>query len=372
MGAGAHEAHSDGDGVTVDNTRLESLLHAMERVAASAIHLVPGRPPCMRVQRRVVELEEDPISAEQIDEFVRDLLFSDHREALAAVGQVEVLYMGRDGRRYRAGITECAGVRSMTMRPLPTAVPTFEGLELPDQVASMARHRSGLVLTAGFFGSGKTTTLAALVNVLNADPSRHIATIEDAIEFVHAPDAALLHQQEIGAHVTSAVEGVRQAVAMGVDTIVLSEVRDRETLDEVLAAVESGCLVFCGVESGSVIGALSEIVLGAPLEERARLRTRLARALRGVTAQYLLPRAHRTGRVAVVEILVGSPAVRTAIRAGNFQELPGIMHRCRGLGMQTGEAALRALQAAHLVSDEDAQLYLPQRDGQAAAAASAR
>ncbi len=356
----------------MDNTRLESLLQAMERVAASAIHLVPGRPPCMRVQRRVVELEGDAVSAEQIDEFVRDLLFSDHRDMLAAVGQVEVLYMGGDGRRYRAGVTECAGARTLTMRPLPTEVPTFDELELPDQVASMARHRSGLVLTAGFFGSGKTTTLAAIVNVLNADPSRHIVTIEDAIEFVHAPDAALLHQQEIGAHVTSAIEGIRQAVDMGVDTIVLSEVHDLATLNEVLAAVESGCLVFCGVEAGSVIGALTEIVLGAPLEERARLRTRLARVLRGVTAQYLLPRAHRSGRVAVVEILVGSPAVRNAIRSGNFQELPAVMHRCRGLGMQTGEAALRALQAAHLVSDEDAQLYLQHRDNSPSTVANAR
>ncbi|MCA8952766.1 MAG: Flp pilus assembly complex ATPase component TadA [Planctomycetes bacterium] len=354
----------------MNNSRLEPLLQAMERVSASAIYLVPGRPPCMRVQRRVVELDARSVSADQIDEFVRDLLFTDHRETLASTGQVEVLYLGQDGRRYRAVVTECGGKRTMTLRPLPTKVPTFEALELPDQVAGFARHRSGLVLTGGFFGSGKSTLLAAIVDVLNADPTRHIVTIEDAIEFVHRPDAALLHQQEIGVHVENAIGGIRQAVAAGVDTIVVSEVHDRETLNEVITAVESGALVFCGVESGSVVGALTEVVLRAPLEERARLRTRLARALRGVTAQYLLPRAHRSGRVAVVEILVGSPAVRGAIRSGNFQELPGIMHRCRGLGMQTAEAALRALQSAHLVSDEDAQLYLPQREGQSGAAPS--
>ncbi|MCR9244926.1 MAG: ATPase, T2SS/T4P/T4SS family [bacterium] len=351
----------------MENNGFESLLHALEGVNAAAVHLVPGRAPCMRVQRRIVELDGDVVTAEQVDDLVRDLLFSDHRQALTATGQVEVLYMARDGRRYRAAFTECAGARTMTLRPLPTEVPTLESLELPAQIAGFTRHRTGLVIAAGFFGSGKTTTFAAIVDALNGDPTRHIMTIEDTIEFVHQPGHALLHQQEIGAHVSTAVAGVRQAVAAGADTIVVSKITDLATFEAVLDAVESGCLVFCGVEAGSVVGALTEVVLQAPIEDRARLRTRIARALRGVTAQYLLPRAHRSGRVAVVEILVASPGTRAAIRAGKFQELPQIMHRCRGLGMQTAEAALHALQASHLVSDEDAQLYLPQRDGRAVA-----
>jgi len=368
VGVGANERHSTGDEVIVDITQLEKLLQAMERVSASAMHLVQGRPPSLRVQRRVVELEENTLTGEQIDEFVRDLLFSDHREALSATGHVEVLYMARNGRRYRAAIAECSGERSLTLRPLPTTVPTIEELELPDQVATLTHHRSGLILVAGFFGSGTSSTLAALVDVLNRDPSRHIVTVEGAIEYVHPPGAALLHQQEIGVHVTSALEGIRQAVAMGVDTIIVPELRDPETIDAAISAVESGCLVFCGVESGSVVGALTSLVLSAAVEDRARLRTRLSRALRGVTAQSLLQRAHSTGRIAAVEVLVGSPAVRAAIRGGNLQDLPGIMHRCRGLGMQTGEAALRALLAAHLVNEDEAQLYLPQREHAAAPA----
>jgi len=335
----------------------------MQRIGASSMHLVPGRPPSLRVQRRVVELDESLVTVEQIEEFVQDLLFSDHRELLVERGQVEVLYMGRDGRRYRACVAECAGQRSLTMRPLPSAVPTLEELELPGQVAALARHGSGLVLCAGFFGAGKSTTLAALVNELNQDAGRHIVTIEDSIEFIHESGFALLHQQEIGTHVNSAVEGIRQAVALGADTIVLSELQGSDMIEAVLSAVESGCQVFCGVESGSVVGALNDLVLSVPRESRSRLCARISRILCGVTAQFLLPRSHRAGRVAVVEVLVASPAVRVAIRDGRFQELPDIMHRCGGVGMQTAQAALHALELAHLVNPGDVQLYLSANDG---------
>lgn len=347
----------------MDDTKLEANLAAMQRIGAATMHLVSGRPPSVRVQRRVVELDAPAVTAEQIDEFVRDLLFSDHRKVLAARGQVEVLYMGRDGLRYRVSVAECAGARSLTMRSLPTVVPTLQGLELPDQVGALTRYRSGLVLVAGFFGSGKSTTLAALANVVAQDPTRNIVSIEDSIEFVHESTHALVHQQEIGTHVDSAVEAIQQAVAAGADTILLSEFEGHDVLEAVLAACEAGCLVFCGVESGSVVGAISELSLTAPSEERARLRTRMARVLRGVTAQYLVPRAHKSGRIAVVEVLVGSPAVRAAIRKGALQDLIGIMHRYRGIGMQTTRAALYALHAAHLINPEDAQLHAAGREG---------
>ena len=346
----------------MDAKRLETLLQAMNRAGASALHLVPGRSPQLRVQRRLVAGEGDVVAAEDVDELIRDMLFSDQRERLAQCGQVEVLYVARGGCRYRATIAEAESTHSLVLRPVPATAPKLEGLDLPDQIAAFARARAGLVLVAGFFGSGKSTTLAAMVGSLNADAARHVVTIEDAIEFVHPPGNALLHQREVGVHVASAAVGIRQAVAMGIDTLVVSELHNPETLDAAITAVESGCLVICGVEAGSVVGALSELVLQASVEDRARLRTRLARVLRGVTAQNLLQRSHRPGRVAVVEILVANPAVRAAIRLGNMAELPGIMQRCRGLGMQTADIALRGLLAAHLVSQEDALIHAADRD----------
>jgi twitching motility protein PilT len=346
----------------VDTQRLETLLAAMTRVGASALHLVPGRSPALRVQRRFVAGDETLVQPTDIEELLRDLLFADHREQLEQSGHVEVLYVARSGRRYRATVADIGGTGSLVLRPLPEGTPKLENLELPEQVGAFARGRSGFVPVAGFFGSGKSTTLAALVGVLNQDPTRHIVTIEDTIEFVHENGAALLHQREVGTHVATAAAGIQQAVATGVDAIVVGEIRDAEALDAAITAAESGCLVLGGVEAGSIVGALTELSLMVVPEERPRLRVRLSRALRGAMAQSLLQRSHRVGRVAVVEILVANPAARTAIRNGSLKDLQGIMHRCRGLGMQTADIALRALLARHLVTQEEALLHATDRD----------
>ncbi|MBL8739136.1 MAG: Flp pilus assembly complex ATPase component TadA [Planctomycetes bacterium] len=346
----------------MDTKRLESLLAAMTRVGASALHLVPGRAPALRVQRRFVGGDETPVSAGDVEELTRDMMFADHRQQLATRGHVEVLYVARSGRRYRATIAEAFGQSSLVLRPVPEAPPELATLELPEQVAAFARCRSGLVLVAGFFGGGKSTTIAAMVEAMAQDPSRQIVTIEPSIQFVHRSAAAMLHQREVGTHVATAADGVRQAMATGAEVVVVTELSDQATVEAALAAAESGCLVLAGVEAGSIVGALTELVAMAPLEERARQRTRLARVLRAAMAQSLLHRSHRAGRVPVVEVLVGSGAVRAAVRKGNLQDLPAIMQRCRSLGMQTTDVSLRSLLSRHLVTQEEALLHAVDRD----------
>ena len=346
----------------MDAKRLEALLAAMARVGASALHLVPGRPPALRVQRRFVAGDATPVAAADIDELTRDLLFSDHRERLATFGHVEVLYVARNGKRCRATVAQADGQCSLVLRPVPELPPKLTDLELPPQVGGFARCRAGLVAVAGFFGSGKSTTLAAIVEACSQDAGLHIVTIEDSIQFVHQDCPALLHQREVGTHVATAAAGVQQAVAAGVDVIVVAQLDDAATLDAAVAAAEAGCLVFVGVEAGSIVGALAQLTALVPIEARPRLRTRLARALRGVTAQSLLHRSHTPGRLPVVEILVNSQAVRTALRAGRLQELPAIMQRCRSLGMQTMDNALRSLLGQHLVTQDEALLHAVDRD----------
>ncbi len=346
----------------MDTKRLEDLLAAMTRVGASALHLVPGRPPALRVQRRFVTGDETPVQSSDIDELTRDMLFSDHRGQLALRGHVEVLYVARNRRRYRAMVAVAGGQSSLVLRQVPEVPPQLAALDLPEQVAAMTRSRSGLVAVAGFFGSGKSTTLAAIVEALNQDPSRHIVTIEDSIQFVHQNGSALLHQREVGTHVASAADGIRQAMASGADVIVVGAVEDARSLAAAIAAAESGCLVFVGVEAGSIVGAISGLAGMVPIEERPRLRTRLSRALRACIAQSLLHRSHKGGRIPVVEVLISNAAVRAAIRKGSLQDLPTIMQRCRGLGMQTTDLALRSLLARHLVTQDEALLHASSRE----------
>ena len=299
----------------MDTARLDALLAATTRLGASALHLVPGRAPSLRVQRRFVAGDETAVEVVDVEELTRDMLFSDHRELLEKQGFVEVLYVSRSGARYRATAALNNGVTSLVLRPLPAESPQLAALEMPDQVGAFTRCRQGLVAVGGFFGSGKSTTLAAIVDACNSDGSRHIVSIEDSIQVVHQNNAALLHQREIGRHVVSAAEGVRQAVAFGADVVVLSEIHDFEVLDAVLTAAESGCLVFAGVEAGSIVGVLVAMASLAAVEDRPQMRTRLAKSLRGVTAQSLLHRSHKGGRVPVVEVLVASAAVEQRGRA---------------------------------------------------------
>ena len=329
----------------MDTTRLETLLTAMTRVGASALHLVPGRAPALRVQRRFVSGDETSVQQADVDELLRDMLFSDHREQMARCGHVEVLYVSRSGRRYRASAAEAFGHCSLVLRPVPEVPPRLESLELPEQVAGFARCRSGFVAIAGFFGAGKSTTLAGLVEQL-----------------MHQNGAALLHQREVGTHVASVAAGVRQAVASGACVLVIGELRCGEALDAAITAAESGCLVFAGVEAGSIQGAITELSALVPLEDRPRLRTRLSRVLRGATAQSLLHRSHKAGRIPVVEVLVGSPAARAIVRKGALGDLQALMQRCRGLGMQTMDISLRSLLARHLVGQDEAMLHATDRD----------
>lgn len=346
----------------MDTTRLDTLLAATTRMGATALHLVPGRAPSLRVQRKLVAGDETPVQPGDVEELTRDMLFSDHREQLEQRGFVEVLYVSRAGARYRATISSNNGEYSVVLSPVPMEAQKLEELELPEQVGAFTRLRHGFVAVSGFFGAGKSTTLAAIVDACSGDADRHIVSIEESIQVVHQSNSALLHQREVGRHVVSTAEGVRQAVASGADVVVVSEVQDLATLDAVLTASESGCLVFAGIEAGSIIGAIVEMTSLAAIEDRPRMRARLARSLRGVMAQSLLNRSHKGGRVPVVEILVASPAVRAAIRTGRLRDLPAIMRRCRGLGMQTTDAALRGLLNQHLVLEEEALLHATNRD----------
>jgi Tfp pilus assembly pilus retraction ATPase PilT len=330
--------------MTMSTPRLDALLQALHAQGGAALHLQPGAAPALRRQRRLHQLPEPPVSASWLDECIRDLLFADHRRVLQQQGHVEVLYVDAAGRRYRVLVCEQEGRHAVILRPVPAVPARLEQLRLPQVIQAQVQQRAGLLLVGGHAGSGKGTTLQALIVALQQDPTRHIVTVEAAIECVHPPGAALLHQREVGVHVQSAVAGIQQAIAVGADALVVTAALDQAAVDAAIAAAEAGCLVVVGMEAGSAAGALNALLSPVAMEQRPRLRARLARVLRMATAQQLVVVAPAGGRRAAVEVLVGSPAVRRAIRSGQFGELPELMDRQHGLGMQSMAKALRELQ----------------------------
>ncbi|MBL8726310.1 MAG: hypothetical protein JNK49_19860 [Planctomycetes bacterium] len=327
----------------MQNQRLNALLEVLRRADAAALHLAPGLAPCMRLAGRIVPIEAQSWSADEITELVRDLLFADHRQFLHDHGFVEVLYVAGDGRRFQATVADHAGVPSLVLQALGAAPPRLADLGLPNQVALLAQVRSGLIVVAGGFGSRRDDTCQAIVDAWNQDAARHVATFEASITCVHPPAAALLHQRQVGMHTTCVAEGVAQALALGADSLAVWAANDADDLDAVLSAAEAGCAVLLNSSAGSVTGALQQILTLAPLDNRTRARTRLARVLRGVLAQQQVTVPNRTSSAVIAEVLMVTGGVRAAIRSGNLHELPGLMERGRGHGMQTRGMALADL-----------------------------
>jgi len=346
----------------METKELEQMLVSMTRAGASSLHLIPGHAPCVRVQGKFIHSEYDDLAADAIEDLTRDLLFEDHRARLDRDGQVEVLYVSRARQRFRTTVLKQECGLSLLLRPVPDNAPKLTELQMPPQVASFVQYRNGLVMVTGSFGSGKSTTMAALVDQFNHETACHVATIEDPIEYLHPQGLALLHQREIGPHVKDYATGIQQAMRIGAEVIFISELSDGVALSAALDAVESGSLVLAGFDASSVVGACMELPMLMSEADRARTRVRLAESLRAVTTQALLPCAHQQGRVPMVEVLISNSAVKAAISEGDYKVLPAIMDRCRGLGMQTADVALRALLSQHLITPEEAMQHAANRE----------
>ena len=341
---------------------LELLLSGVVRADASTLHLAAGHRPSMRLKGRLVCSDEDPIAAIDLESLSKDFLFDDHRTRLDRGEEVEFLYTTQNCTRFRAVVMRHSLGMRLAFHRIPLTIPEFQELNLPPLLAGFSGLSSGLIVVTGFMGSGKSTTLAAMVNHINKNRAQHIVLIENPVEFIYEPGQSLVHQREVGFHVKGFAEGVREACRTGADVVVVSEIRDRETMDEVLAATEKGVLVITTIHSSSVSAGFSELQGLYDPDDRPRFRARLASSLRILMAQTLLNGAHNIGKVPLLEILVNSSALSRVIRSGKFHDLPGVMTKSRGLGSQTADVGLHDLLSRHLISEEEALFHAVDRE----------
>ncbi len=330
---------------------LDRLLTTAVEQRASDVHLKVGARPWLRVDGALVEAPFDTIEPADTDEAATRLLGADGAEALARTGDAERVYSVAGVARFRVSAFRQRGRVGVVLRRVVPGVPGLEALGLPAAAGALVDANVGLVLVTGLAGSGRTSTMAALVDRVNTTTRRHIVTIEDPIEVLHPDKASIIDQREVGADVTSVPEALTRVVRQDPDVIVVGELADPVSARRVLEAADTGHLVLAGMATGGAAEAVDRLIDWFPHDRHAAARTVLARTLRGVVSQRLLIRAGGRGRVVAAEILVANGAVADAIvdgRAADRLEL--LMRDGEYYGMQTFDEAIAQLYVRGLVS----------------------
>ena len=343
----------------------DALLTSAAALGASDIHLRAGQPPLLRLHgelRRMAEV--GALSSADLDALVTRLLTPTQAGRLTAHHEVDIAWQIPNVGRCRASIFRQRGSLGLALRLIPAQVPALDTLGLPASVARLADESRGLVVVTGATGSGKSTTLAALVDHINQTRAVHVLTIEDPIEFVHADQRAIISQREIGFDTTSYATGLRSALRQDPDVILLGEMRDVETIETALIAAETGHLVLSTLHTLDATETITRIVSVFPPHHQAQIRLQLARVLRASVSQRLLPRADGTGRALAAEVMMTTPFIKDAIADADKQTLlhGAIASGGSEYGMQTFDQSITRLCLDNLVSVADAQRWVTNVD----------
>jgi len=338
--------------------RAEAWLHRMlsETVeqGASDLFLKSGSPPALRIDGTVTFTEQETVTDAAMER-VAELLLPDRMDEFRETGEVDLAHEVEDVGRFRVNVFRQRGRISAAFRHIPREVPGFEELGLPgEQMRHLASRGRGLVLVTGITGSGKSTTLAAMVDYMNDNFGRHVITIEDPIEFTHPDRTCMVEQREVGADTTSFPRALKHVVRQSPDVILIGEMRDRETIDTALNAAEIGHLVLSTLHTASAMQTLERIVSYFPPHQHELVRMQLANTMQGIISQQLLTRADGRGRVPAVEVMMRAPTVCEHIQEGRTEDLPRAMEEDTYYGSCTYPQALEKLYREGTVTLEEA------------------
>jgi twitching motility protein PilT len=332
---------------------IDELLERMVEANASDLHVTTGTPPAVRVRGEVQRLEGfDSLSPEQTQQLLYRILSSEQQKLLELNRQLDFSYSIPGLARFRVNTYFQRESIGAAFRLIPTELKTLEELGIPASLHALAEKPRGLVLVTGPTGSGKSTTLAAIIDEINRTRSEHILTIEDPIEFLHRHKRCIVNQREIGPDATSFADALRAALRQDPDVILVGEMRDLETISTALTAAETGHLVFGTLHTQSAPSTIDRIIDVFPAEQQEQVRIQIANSLQGVVTQALLPTADGMGRVPALEILLPDDAVRNLIRQGKVEQIYSVMQTNTGRGMQTMEQCLGDLITRRIVDFE--------------------
>ncbi len=337
---------------------LEELLELVFEQGASDLHLSPGLPPVFRIDGVLIRGEYQPMTKEDCQRLIFSMLTNEQRRVLEQNWELDCSYGVAGVGRFRVNVYKDRGSYAAALRSINTDVPTFDELQLPPICREIADRPKGLVLVTGPTGSGKSTTLAAMVDYINSNHPVHILTVEDPIEFLHTSKRAVIHQRELGQDTRSFENALKSALREDPDVILVGEMRDLETIGLALTAAETGHLVMGTLHTSSAMQTVDRIVDVFPPEQQQQVRVQLANSLVAVFSQALLPKLNevkeKEGRVMSMEVMVVTPAISNLIREGKSAQIYSSIQTGMQYGMVTMEANLRDLYQRGLITFEDA------------------
>jgi twitching motility protein PilT len=331
------------------------LLERAVAAGASDVHIVVGLPPLQRVHTVLAGMEgEPPVSDDEALAIIQDLLDEDQFKRFMERRDLDFSAALPDGLRFRVNAHFQRGTPALAFRAIPGTVPPLESLNLPPVVTDMANLEQGLVLVTGETGSGKSTTLASMIDYINHKYRYHVITLEDPIEYFIVSDLSVIEQREAGLDVTSFASGLKHVLRQDPDVILIGEMRDLETISTALTAAETGHLVLSTLHTNDAASTVERVIDTFPGTQQSQVRSMLANTLKGVICQRLFPRVDQAGMIPATEVLISTPAVRNCIRENRVFEVPNIIETNRAIGMSLFDESLKRLYFSGTISREDA------------------
>jgi len=334
--------------------KIDALFHELITRKGSDLHISEGQPPKIRIHGGIHPIREEILTHEEMEGMLTEICEPKAWEKFLARGDLDFAYEMDEDSRFRCNYFKQNKGYGAVFRIIPTKIATLEQLGIPPVVKRFGEMRSGLVLVTGPTGSGKSTTLAALIDYVNSNYNRHIITVEEPIEFVHRNKKSIITQREVPIQTPTFADGLRAALREDADIVLVGEMRDLETISLALTAAETGLLVFGTLHTNNARKTIDRLVDVFPSDQQSQVRTMLSASLRGVVAQLLMKKSDGKGRVAVNEILVATPAVSAIIREGATQKLTDVITGGASLGMQFMDQAIWAQLQSGAVSPFEA------------------
>ncbi len=325
------------------------------RLGASDLHVTVGVPPSVRVSGKIRHLDYPALTPNMTRELIYDILSNDQRQRLEGELELDFAYTLPRTARFRVNVYFQRGSMGAAFRTIPHEIRSFNDLGLPKAIEDMTEKPRGLVLVTGPTGSGKSTTLASMIDKINETREEHIMSVEDPIEFLHSHKKCIVNQREVNQDTKSFAQALKHVLRQDPDTILVGEMRDLETIHLAVSAAETGHLVFGTLHTQDAPQTVDRIIDVFPSHQQSQIRTQLANALQGIITQTLIPRRDGKGRVPACEILVPTPGVRNLIREGKNHQIYSAMQTGGKFGMQTMDAALVDLVRKGLISREEAE-----------------